>query len=74
MARSFGDPMLEHWYKALASPLGIEVQCFPSLTQVRHKLYALRNEVKDEDLDKISLVQSPFDAGRLWLIKRSGDA
>jgi hypothetical protein len=41
----------------------------------RMKLYALRVELKDPDLDCISVEQSPTNpGGELWLVKRNPDA
>lgn len=65
--------MLDLWYRALHAPIGIEVSC-SDVEKVRQRLYALRREVQDRDLDKISLCQSPFAADRLWLIKRPKNA
>lgn len=63
------EPLINHWYRALASPNGIELICSdPELT--RSKLYAARREAKDSDLDGISISISPFDPMRLWLRKR----
>ena len=62
--------ILNLWYMALASPYGIEVECLPNFEAVRNKLYNLKHEVKDPDLKGISLCQSPFDPGRLWLVKK----
>jgi hypothetical protein len=63
------EPLLNHWYRALHSPLGIELLC-SEFESTRQKLYALRREVKDPALAGISLCQSPFDSNRLWLVKR----
>jgi len=67
------DSLLNLWYAALASPYGIEIECLPDFEAVRNKLYNLRAEVKDVDLKKIALCQSPFDPGRLWLVKKEPD-
>ena len=64
------ESFLNLWYAALASPYGIEVECTPDFETVRSKLYTVRAEVKDDDLKKIAVCQSPFDPGRLWLVKK----
>lgn len=64
--------MLNLWYQALASPYGIEVECTPSVEAVRQKLYTLRREVRDPELDRIALCVSPFDPEKLWLVKKEG--
>jgi hypothetical protein len=55
---------------ALSTPFGVEVECLPDVEAVRNKLYVLRADVKDDDLKKIALCQSPFDPGRLWLVRK----
>jgi hypothetical protein len=67
------ESMLNLWYMALPTPYGVEVECVPDYEHIRDKLYRLRNEVKDDDLKRISICQSPFDPGRLWLVKRESD-
>ena len=64
-----GKPVLHYWYAALSSELGIELNCSDA-EPVRQRLYAARREVKDPDLDQISVCVSPFDPMRLWLVKR----
>lgn len=61
--------MLDLWYMALQSPYGIEVSCSET-EPVRAKLYNLRREVQDKDLDTLSLCVSPFDPDKLWIVKR----
>lgn len=63
------EPLLNYWYRALHSPLGVELLC-SDFEYTRQKLYALRREVHDEALADVSLCQSPFDSNRLWLVKR----
>lgn len=60
--------MLDLWYRALASPLGIQILCSDP-EAVKRQLYALRAKVQDLDLMSISINQSPFDRDRLWLVK-----
>ena len=62
------EPLLNYWYQALATPLGIEVVCSDA-EGIRKKLYDARREAKDTDLDQISISLSPFDPTRLWLRK-----
>jgi hypothetical protein len=63
------EPLIAHWYRALHSEFGVEIATSDP-TQVRNKLYAARHEAKDTDLDIISVCVSPFDATKLWLVKR----
>jgi hypothetical protein len=63
------EPILNHWYRALHSPLGIELVCSDA-ESIRTRLYAARRDAKDPDLEHISICQSPFDPMRLWLVKR----
>jgi len=67
------EPSLELWYRALHSPFGVEVQCSDSVA-VQQKLYRIRNELQDVDLQKVSVCQSPFDPTKLWLVKRGENA
>lgn len=68
------EPILNYWYRALHSPLGIELVCSDPAA-MRPKLYVARKEAKDSDLDQISICLSPFDPMKLWLVKkRSPDA
>ena len=64
------EPVLNHWYRALHSPLGIEIVCSDAAA-IRSKLYEARKESRDPDLADISICQSPFDPMKLWLVKRS---
>lgn len=72
MTKPIKEPVINYWYRALHSPLGIEVVCSEP-NNIRARLYAARKESKDSDLEKISLCQSPFDPMRLWLVKK-GDS
>ena len=58
--------MLELLYAALAEEYGIRVTT-NNLPVLRQKLYALRKA--HDELSCLSLVQSPFDANELWIIK-----
>ena len=62
--------MMELWYRALHSPLGVEIICSDA-KRVTNKLYRIRDELKDTDLQGISICQSPFDPMKLWLVKKS---
>lgn len=66
------EPILNWWYRALHSPLGIELVC-SDIEVIRGRLYAARKESRDTDLDKISICQSPFDPMRLWLVRKETD-
>ena len=66
------EPILNHWYRALHSPLGIELVVSDSAS-VRERLYRARRDAQDTDLEKISICLSPFDPMKLWLVKREPD-
>jgi hypothetical protein len=55
-------------YEALGSEFGVVVQT-DDAKRCREKLYLLRKEAKDPDLDCISIVQSPTAPNQLWLVK-----
>ena len=61
------------WYEALATEAGVIVQCSdPGLA--RQKLYAMRKELNDPELDCISVQESPTNpANDLWLVKRKNE-
>ena len=65
------EGLVEIWYQALNSPIGIELQT-SDLSLVRNKLYNTRAKLQDEDLASVSICESPFDPTRLWLVKRGG--
>lgn len=71
MPKKSPDALANLWYEALSTPFGIEVQCSPSYESVRTRLYTIRRELHDPDLDQISICQSPFDPDRAWLVKRN---
>lgn len=63
---------LNYWYIALASPMGIEVQSSTAEAEsLKGKLYYLRKCAQDKDLDGLSIVFSPFDKSKLWIVKRN---
>ena len=66
------EPILNYWYRALASPFGIEVSV-SDVEKDRARLYNARREAKDPDLEQISITISRFDPMRLWLRKRGAD-
>ena len=63
--------MLELLYAALAEEYGVRVTT-SNLSALRQKLYALK--AKHDDLACLSLVQSPFSANELWILKTRKDA
>lgn len=65
----FKEPLLNHWYRALQSPLGIELNTSDP-EALQRRLYTVRHEAKDKDLEEISVCVSPLDPTRLWLVKR----
>jgi hypothetical protein len=62
-------PLITYWYRALSSPLGVEVVCSDT-ESVRQKLYAVRAEIKDEALKRVSLCISPYDPNKIWLLRK----
>lgn len=64
------EPILNHWYRALHSPLGVELFVSDD-EQIRRKLYQARRDAKDSDLDGIAICLSPFDPMKLWLVKKA---
>lgn len=63
------EPLLNYWYRALASAYGIEISCSDT-EAIRSRLYAVRREARDEDLDGIVISNSPWDGSKLWLRKK----
>jgi hypothetical protein len=61
--------MLDLWYRALHAKIGVEVSCRDP-DAVRSRLYKVRRDCQDADLAQISISLSPFDADKLWLMKR----
>lgn len=58
------------WYEALASEHGIIVST-DDPAFLRQKLYSLRKELKDPDLEGIAIMQSPTNPKEeLWLVKK----
>lgn len=65
------EGLVEIWYQALQSSIGIEVQTSDA-HKVRQKLYLVRDKLQDEDLASLSICESPFDPTRLWIVKKPG--
>lgn len=66
---SVQEPILNYWYRALSSPMGVELVTNDA-ESVRARLYAARREAKDTDLDGLAICLSPFDPMRLWIVKK----
>jgi len=63
------DPnsFLEPWYKALASPRGIELRCTGPREAAIQKLYQARVRAKDGELKKLSIHAPPEDSSLIWI-------
>ena len=55
-------------YEALGAQFGVVIQC-DDAEKVRQKLYALRRDHSDRDLDCLKIVQSPTNPQQLWIVK-----
>jgi hypothetical protein len=64
---------INSWYEALGSQYGVVIQCEGNPVKVREKLYALRRDAKDPDLECLSIVQSPSNLSQLWIVKVPAD-
>lgn len=62
----------ELWYAALAAQCGIIIKT-DDPTFIKQKLYALRKELGDPDLENIALMTSPHDPNEIWLVKKVRD-
>lgn len=60
-------PLLQLLYDALNAPLGVEVETNDP-ERLRQKLYPLRKA--DDIFLPLAFVISPFDAQKLWIIKK----
>lgn len=59
-------------YEALGNQFGAVVQCDAGSTEkVRQRLYKLRTDHGDPDLDCLSIVQSPSNPSQLWIVKKT---
>lgn len=56
-------------YEALSQTSGLVLQV-SDVERARQKLYKLRADAKDPDLDCLSLVPSPTDKTQLWIVKK----
>jgi hypothetical protein len=60
----------ELWYEALGSEVGVVITT-NDIDLTRQKLYAIRKELNDPDLDCIAIQLSPVNPDKdLWLVKR----
>lgn len=66
---SEGLVSLTLWYEALGQPLGVVVET-NDVENCRQKLYALRREANDRDLDSLGIVISPDKPGQIWIVKK----
>lgn len=66
------EPLLNYWYRALHSELGVELIC-SNVESFRAKLYTARREAKDPDLTAVSITISPMDRNKLWLVRKQTD-
>lgn len=64
--------VLEHWYEALHSPIGMEFEV-DNPDRFIQLLYAARRESGDEQLNALSIVRSPINPSRVWIMKRKPD-
>lgn len=62
--------MIEFFYRALHSSLGIKVASSDP-EKLRQKLYAARRDLKDPDLDGLALVPSRVNPQHLWIVKKN---
>lgn len=60
---------LEFWYAALGTNVGICIET-DDPDRCKQRLYAARKASGDPDLDCLAIVQSPTDAGHLWIIHK----
>lgn len=60
--------MLEHWYAALHSSLGIKLTTTDPKRLIQ-QLYIARRKALDPDLQGISVIISPGNPNELWLVK-----
>lgn len=64
--------MLELWYAALNTPLGISART-DNRDRLKMRLYAARAKAHDPALNDISLVCPAHEPGCLWLIRKVAD-
>jgi hypothetical protein len=61
--------MLELWYAAANTPLGLVVRT-DNRDKLKMRLYAARAKAHDPTLDAISIVCPASEPDRLWLIRK----
>lgn len=61
---------IEFWYQALRSEIGIEVET-DNPERLRQRLYKERTESMDSSLNNLSIIISPSDPFKLWIVKRN---
>ena len=62
--------VLEYFYQALSTPIGIVLQCPEgSRDYWRNRLYNARREAGDEALNAIQVRFSPITETELWLVR-----
>lgn len=65
-----GAVSLELWYAALGSPSGI-IFTTNNIEKTKQRLYALRAETADPDLQDLIIKTSPTNpGGEIWIVKR----
>ena len=60
---------LEYWYQALSSDIGIEIQT-DNPERLRQRLYQERTKAIDPDLEGLSIIISPIDNSKIWIVKK----
>lgn len=62
---------IELLYAALRSPCGVVVAS-DDPARLRQRLYSARKDFADEDLKRLSFVESPTNpSGELWIVKHA---
>ena len=61
--------VLELWYQALGSRLGIVIEV-SDMERAKQKLYKLRADNPDPDLESLSIQTSPTTPNQLWIVKK----
>ena len=71
----FGGPsLLELWYDALRSPLGLVLETNDT-ERLRSELYKVRTAADDPQLAALSILVSPANpTGELWIVHRDYDS
>lgn len=63
------DEFREILYRALAEPIGLLLSCQGDRASCRQRLYRVRAELQDSDLDCLQIRVSPFGEGDLVIVK-----